>query len=92
MANDNPESDQLLKFPCSFPIKIMGRDSPTFRDTVVNIVEKYAGAVNDDAVRTASSRNGNFISVTVTIDAESQRQLDEIYRELSNHDEVLVGL
>ena len=92
MTNDNSEIEQLLQFPCDFPIKMMGRDSLTFRSTVISIVEKHAGPVNDDAVRISPSRNGNFISVTVTITAENQGQLDSIYHDLSSHDEVLVSL
>jgi putative lipoic acid-binding regulatory protein len=63
------ESKELLEFPCSFPIKMMGR-----------------------AIQTSSSRNGTFLSVTVTIDAQSQEQLDNIYNDLSNHEDILVAL
>jgi putative lipoic acid-binding regulatory protein len=32
------------------------------------------------------------VSVTVTVTAQSQQQLDEIYRELTAHDDVLMAL
>ena len=90
---DRPEEDaQLLKFPCSFPIKTMGRDDSEFRDTVVSIVRKHAGNVADNAVRLAPSSKGTFVSVTITIEAQSQDQLDKIYRELSAHEDVLISL
>ncbi len=81
-----------LEFPCQFPIKMMGRDSPEFRATARALVEKHVGAVADDAVQTALSRNGNFVSVTVTITATSRQQLDDIYRDVTGHADVLMAL
>ena len=54
--------------------------------------ERHAGPVDDDQVRQSLSRNENFVSVTITITAESQAQLDSIYEDLSAHDEILVAL
>ncbi len=84
--------ESAITFPCQFPIKMMGRDTPEFRATARALVEKHAGAVADDAVQTALSRNARFVSVTVTIIAESQEQLDNIYRDVSSHDDVLMAL
>lgn len=92
MSTDRSASDRLLQFPCSFPIKVMGRDSPDFRDSVVGVVERFVGALDEGAVRTAPSRKGNFVSVTVTINAQSQQQLDDIYRALTTRKDVLVSL
>jgi hypothetical protein len=92
MSEDRPEQEQLLQFPCSFPIKVMGRDDAAFRDTVVQIVQKHAGNVSDDDIRTAPSRKGNFVSITITLQAESQQQLDDIYGDLSACDDVLFSL
>ena len=63
-----------------------------FTDTAVGLVERHVGKVAEESVQTSKSRNGNFLSVTVTIDAESQEQLDNIYNDLSNHEEILVAL
>ena len=38
------------------------------------------------------SRNGNYLSVTATIRAESRPQLDALYRELTSHPLVSVVL
>ena len=86
------KSESLLEFPCPFPIKVMGRDRPSFRETAVALVERHAGEVSPDAIAESSSRNGNFLSITITISAESQEQLDNIYNDLSSHEEILVAL
>ena len=86
------ESDKLLRFPCSFPIKIMGRASAGFSDIAVRLVEQHVGQIAANAIQTSQSRNGNFVSVTITIDAQSQEQLDNIYNDLSDHEDILVAL
>jgi len=89
--SDSPEAT-LLEFPCRFPIKMMGRDGERFRRAAIELVELHAGKIPDESIRVAASRKGNFLSITVTIDATSQAQLDRIYQALSDHDEILVAL
>lgn len=84
--------DKLLDFPCDFPIKLMGRDQPEFREAAVALIEQHTGELQRGAIRTALSRKGNFLSITITIKARSQQQLDNIYRDLAEHDEILVAL
>ena len=84
--------ETLLEFPCDFPIKIMGKASSHFIALARELVEKHTGPLADEAIATSFSRNGKFTSVTATIKAESQEQLDNIYRELTSNDEVLMAL
>ena len=84
--------ESVMSFPCSFPIKMMGRETDDFRKTVRAIVEKHTGPLDDDAIVASLSRNGRFVSVTVTIIAESREQLDNIYRDATAHDDVIMAL
>ena len=84
--------ETLLTFPCDFPIKMMGRDTPGFHATARSLVEKHTGPLADDAIRSSLSRNGRFVSITVTVNAQSQQQLDDIYRDVSSHEDVLMAL
>ena len=84
---DAPES--LLEFPCRFPIKAMGRADDTFQSLVVEIVRRHAPDLDEELVRVRESRGGKWLSVTVTIQAADQDQLDAIYRELSAHQRVV---
>ncbi len=87
-----PKEEKLLDFPCDFPIKMMGREQPEFCDAAVALIERHTGKIRSDAIRTALSRNGNFLSITITIKARNQQQLDDIYSDLSAHEEILVAL
>ena len=90
--NANTGGEGLLEFPCRFPIKMMGRPESDFRDSALRIIERHAGSIGAADIRTVPSSAGNFVSITVTIDATSQMQLDAIYRELSANTAVLVAL
>jgi len=89
---DNADRGSAIDFPCSFPIKMMGRDEPGFRAAALGIIEEHTGRVSSDDVRETRSSKGNFVSITVTITAVSQDQLDNIYRALTEHEQVLFAL
>lgn len=90
--SDDVNDTMGLVFPCDFPIKMMGRDTPDFHDTARAIVEKHTGPLDDAVIQTAQSRNGRFVSITVMVRAQSQQQLDSIYRDVSAHEDVLMAL
>lgn len=92
MSDDVLNKESAIEFPCEFPIKMMGRDSDEFRITARVLIESHVGPIADDAIQINQSGKGNFVSVTVTVTATSQEQLDDIYREVSGHDDVLMAL
>ena len=82
----------LLEFPCRFPIKAMGRQNDEFEALVCGIVTRHAQLWPDEPIRSTPSKAGNFVSVTATVDAKSQAQLDAIYQELTDCEQVLIAL
>ncbi|MBT8048447.1 MAG: DUF493 domain-containing protein [Xanthomonadales bacterium] len=82
----------LFEFPCRFPVKAMGRSSDDFEQIVLDIVLAHAGLWQDEPVRSAPSSEGNFVSITVIIKAQSQQQLDSIYQGLTDCSRVLMAL
>lgn len=84
--------DSALEFPCFFPIKAMGLADDGFSALVVEIVRRHAPEVDESTVSAKLSRGGRYISVTVSITAESRSQLDAIYRDLTGHERILTVL
>ena len=78
-----------LEFPCSFPLKVMGHNRPTFEQYVVEVVRTHAGSQALGQVTTRPSRNARYLSVTVNFTAPSRAKLDDIYRALSVSEQVL---
>jgi len=87
---DQPET--LLEFPCEFPVKAMGRHEDDFESLVTGIILGHAENYKDTPVTSAPSSSGTFLSVTVTIEAQSKDQLDRIYQDLTDCERVLVAL
>jgi len=85
--------DTLFEFPCQFPLKVMGRNIPQLEEVVREIVSNHIDEVlHDDAIKKRDSGKGKFISITITFEAQSKRQLDNLYRELHAHEHVLMLL
>jgi len=85
-------SDELFQFPTEFPIKVMGRDSESFRTLTLAIIERHAGPMTPDRISERMSREGKFLALTYTITAVSRAQLDRIYQDLTDSGVVLVAL
>lgn len=75
--------ETLLEFPCDFPLKVMGDDNSALRDFVRGVIDVHSASTPDSAYTEKLSRNGKFVSITVLIKADSKKQLDTIYSELS---------
>jgi uncharacterized protein len=85
-------SSTAQDFPSDFPIKVMGRHDSDLRALTQAIVERHAGPIADNRVKTRTSADGNFLALTYVVHAESREQLDKIYRELTACKSVLMAL
>jgi putative lipoic acid-binding regulatory protein len=88
--DEKPQS--LLEFPCAFPIKAFGNTSEDFEAIVIAIVRRHAPDLAAEAVASRTSGGGIFTAVTVTVEAQSQVQLDAIYQDLTDCPEVIMAL
>lgn len=86
------EEETLFEFPCQFPIKAMGKASAELDVVVTEIVRRHVSEPDVAAIKTRPSKDGNFLSVTVIIQASSKQQLDAIYQDLTDHPHVLMSL
>jgi putative lipoic acid-binding regulatory protein len=86
------DRESLIEFPCRFPIKVMGRDQSEFEAHVLQIISVHVDDITADDVSIRASKNGNFLSVTVTVNAHDQDHLDRIYRTLTASEQVLYVL
>jgi putative lipoic acid-binding regulatory protein len=84
--------ESLLKFPCDFPIKVMGQRQDGFAKAVLETVLRHAPDFDAAGMEMRPSAKGNYMSLTCTIHAVSREQLDALYRELSAHPLVKVVL
>jgi len=83
---------ELLDFPTQFPIKVIGRQHDDFIDVIGDVVREHIAQFSNDDLKINESRNGNFISLTVSITVESREQLERLYMALANHKMVQIVL
>ncbi|MGD8617556.1 MAG: DUF493 domain-containing protein [Gammaproteobacteria bacterium] len=84
--------ESALTFPCDFPIKAMGRADCELDSIVVAIVRRHAPDLAEGAVYSRASKNGNYLSVSVVVKATSREQLDAIYQDLVDCEQVILAL
>jgi len=86
------EEESPLKFPCEFPVKAMGKTDCELDIIVVEIVRRHAPDLTEAAVYTRESKAGNYVSVTVRVNATSRAQLDAIYQDLVDCEAVIIAI
>ncbi len=86
------DTKDLLSYPARVYIKAVGHHSTRFEALVHSIVGKYIAPSDLLATSTRTSRGGKYLAVTLTINANSRDQLDDIYRDLSSCKDVLIAL
>jgi len=91
-AQTTSSTDTLLKFPCAFPIKVMGLTQDNFAQSIVVVVQKHVPDFNAATLEMRASRGGKYLSLTCTVNAESREQLDNLYRDLTAHPMVTLVL
>ena len=83
--NDSQTPEQeppKIEFPCDYPIKVVGAAGGELHELVVDIMEKHAPGFDQTRISIRDSRNGNFQSITVTITATGEPQLQAIFADL----------
>ena len=85
------DEDPVFEFPCAFPVKVMGRNNSDFRAAASAVVARHF-QVSEEDVAEQESRNGRFLSLTFTLQADSRESLDRLYEELSADSEILMAL
>jgi len=86
------KSESLIKFPCKFPIKILGRDEVNFYHATESILIEHAQNISKDSMKKNSSKKGNYTALTCVVNVKSQLELDQIYADLSKNNHILYVL
>ena len=88
-ASDAPS---LIEYPSRFPIKVMGEKVEGFVGAVTGIARQFDPDFDAATVELRPSSGGRYLGITITVNATSRPQLDELYRTLSTHPMVKVVL
>ena len=81
-----------IEFPCSYPIKVIGKATAGYEQAVIAVVENHAGKIAADLIQIHPSRQQNYLSVNVTIMATGEDQLRKLFLDLKTIESVKMVL
>lgn len=86
------DKNSLLEFPCNFPLKIIGTNTPDFLKDIIQIILKHFPETPDTGITYQESQQGNYLAITATIYVHDQPSLDALYQELTKHPDIKMVL
>ncbi len=82
----------LIDYPAKFPLKVLGKHDDDFEKIVLELVRARCPQAEHIDVRRRASRGGKYLALTLTFTVYSQTQLEEIYQDLYDCDQVVMSL
>ncbi|WP_271273195.1 YbeD family protein [Aliamphritea hakodatensis] len=71
-----------IEFPCAdYPVKILGRSAPDYKEFVLDVVRKYDPALDVSKVVEQPSKKGNFTAIRIKMTAASAEALEAMHKE-----------
>lgn len=82
----------LIEYPSRFPLKVVGKQSDEFETAVLELLRARCPQAEHIEVRRRSSKGGKYLALTLTFTVYSQQQLEEIYQDLYDCEQVVMSL
>ena len=82
----------LLEYPGRFPLKVFGKDSAEFETVVVDLVRARIPEAEHIEISRRRSKGGKYLALTLTFTVYTQQQLEDIYQDLYQCDQVVMSL
>lgn len=82
----------LLDYPAQFPLKVFGKQSTQFEEIVLQLVKGRCPQAEYIEVSKRPSKGGKYIALTLTFTVHSRQQLEEIYQDLYDCEQVVMSL
>jgi putative lipoic acid-binding regulatory protein len=95
MAGETPGEASglaLIDYPSRFPLKVFGNHRPEFETAVLDLIRARCPQAEHIEVRRRSSRGGKYLALTLTFTVYSRQQLEDIYQDLYDCDQVVMSL
>jgi len=91
-STSSTRAPSLIIYPCAFPIKVMGLKVDGLVHAITHVAVQFDPQFDAKTIELRESRGGKYLAITITVNATSREQLDELYRTLSTHPMVKVVL
>ena len=82
-------TEDLIEFPCDYPVKAMGYTDEGFEEHVLALVSRHAELTEPRQISSRSSSGGKYTSITVSVWARSREHLELVYAQLKEDDKIV---
>ena len=82
----------LLEYPNLYPLKVFGNQGDDFEEVVLQLVRARCPQAEHIDVRRRPSKGGKYLALTLTFTVYTQQQLQEIYQDLYECEQVVMSL
>ena len=82
----------LLEYPGRFPLKVFGRQSADLEAQVLALVRARIPQAEHIEVSRRNSSGGKYQALTLTFTVYTQQQLEDIYHDLYQCEQVMMSL
>ncbi len=89
---EQDQSQSLMTFPCDFPLKVIGKNEEGFTALVIAIIRRHIRSFDEAGINSITSGGWKYLSISITLVAESREQLDALYSDLGRHEQIIVVL
>ncbi len=84
--------DGLITYPAQFFIKILGLADTIFESSALYVLRTQIPTICESDIQRKYSANQKYLSITATITATSQVQIDALYTALSQNPNIMMVL
>jgi uncharacterized protein len=84
------DGEELLSFPTTYPIKVVGRRSEQLRANIDAIVRAHVPDLEESQISERESNQQHFLSITYTINATSREQIVALATALQASKDVIM--
>ncbi len=91
-GNPGASAQTNFIFPTTYPLKVAGKNDVALEATVVDIVRRHVHDFDETTVTVRESKGGKYLAVSVSFTATSKAQLDALYRDLTEHPDIVWAL
>jgi putative lipoic acid-binding regulatory protein len=93
MTDETAEKKPLISYPTDYAFKVMGKQEHAFKEYVRLLFKRLMGTdISPDSISELPSRQGRYLSLTVTVYLLSEEQRQSIYGQLHKEKRILYYL
>ena len=86
--NNKTLNEELWEFPCQLSLKAMGLAEHPLEEIICTIADTHCSVVYSETLTSRESRTGKYRSITLSVQCDTKEQVEKLYLELGEREEI----